>query len=55
MLRWLKENSVLLEKVEEMAEKELMGKIAVGEFVHRELLTFTDAVYEVIREAKKSA
>jgi len=55
MLRWLKENSIPLEKAKEMAAKELMGKIAVGEFVHRELLTFTDAVYEVIQEAKKSA
>ncbi len=55
MLRWFKKNSVPLKEAERMAEEELIGKIVVGEFVHRELPTFTDAVYEVIQEAKKSA
>ncbi|MFQ5758801.1 MAG: thiamine pyrophosphate-dependent enzyme [Candidatus Bathyarchaeia archaeon] len=55
MLRWFKENSVPLKKAKEMTEEELMGKIVVGEFVHREFPTFTDEVYEVIREAKESA
>ncbi|MFQ6064350.1 MAG: thiamine pyrophosphate-dependent enzyme [Candidatus Bathyarchaeia archaeon] len=55
MLRWFKENSVTLKEAEETAEEELMGKIVVGEFVHRQLPTLTDTVYDVIREAKKSA
>jgi len=55
MLRWFKENSVPLNKAERMAEEELVGKIVVGEFVQRKLPTFIDAVYEVIREAKKGA
>jgi 2-oxoglutarate ferredoxin oxidoreductase subunit beta len=55
MLRWFKENSVPLKEAEKMAEEELVGKIVVGEFVYRESPTFTDTVYEVIKEAKKSA
>jgi len=55
MLRWFKQNSVPIEKAEKMVEGELLGKVVVGEFVHRQLPTFTDAVYEVIQEAKKSA
>ena len=50
MLRWFKENSVALQE----AEKDLEEKIVVGEFVHRELPTFTDTLYETIKEAKKS-
>jgi len=55
MLRWLKENSVPLKEAEKMAEEELVGKIVVGEFIQRKRQTFTDAVYGVIREAKKGA
>ena len=55
MLRWFKENSVPLKKAEEMTEEELAGKIAVGEFVHRELPTFTDTVHEVLKEATENA
>jgi 2-oxoglutarate ferredoxin oxidoreductase subunit beta len=55
MLEWFKENSVPLKKVEKMAKEELTGKIVVGEFVHQQLPTFTDTVYEVIREAERSA
>ena len=55
MLRWLKENSVPLNKAEKMAEEELMGKIVIGEFIQRKRQTFTDAVYGVIWGAKKGA
>ena len=53
MLRWFKENSVALQEAEKMAERDLEGKIVVGEFVHQEFPTFIDTVYEIIREAKK--
>ena len=55
MLRWFKENSVTLQEAEKMAEKDLEGKIVVGEFVHREFPTFSETLYETIREAKKGA
>ncbi|UCE44562.1 MAG: 2-oxoacid:ferredoxin oxidoreductase subunit beta [Candidatus Bathyarchaeota archaeon] len=55
MLRWFKENSVSIEEAEKMAEDKLMRKIVVGEFIHREFPTFTDTVYEVMREARNSA
>jgi len=55
MLGWFKENSVPLETAKGMREEELEGKIVVGEFVHREVPTFTENVYAVIKEAKKSA
>ena len=55
MLRWFKKNSVPRKKAERMTEEELIGKIVVGEFVHQQYQTFTDAVYEVIQEAEKSA
>ena len=55
MLRWFKENSVSLEDAERMADEELRGKIVVGELVRREFSTFTDAIYDVIKEAKKGA
>jgi len=55
ILDWFKENSVLLEKAEKMTEKDLEGKIVVGEFVHREFPTFTRNVYAIMEEAKKSA
>lgn len=54
MLRWFKENSVPLKEAERMAEDKLVGKIVVGEFIHRESPTLTDAVNEVMKEAKKS-
>lgn len=53
MLTWFKENSVTLQEAEKMAEKDLEGKIVVGEIVHREFPTFTETLYETIMEAKK--
>jgi len=54
ILDWFKENSVLLEYARKMSEKDLEGKIVVGEFVHRELPTFTENVYGIMGEAKKN-
>jgi 2-oxoglutarate ferredoxin oxidoreductase subunit beta len=36
MLRWFRENSIPVTKAKEMGEKELLGKIVVGEFVNIE-------------------
>jgi len=55
MLRWLKENSVSVKQVEGIEEKELTGKIVVGEFVHRRSPTLTETVYAVVEEARKLA
>lgn len=53
MLTWLKENSISLEEAEKMTEKELVGKIVVGEFVRRRSPTLTENIQEVIRGATK--
>jgi len=55
MLDWFKENSVPLEQAKRMAEKDLEGKIVIGEFASRELPTFAENVYAVMKEAQKSA
>ena len=53
MLRWFQENSVLLEHVSKLSEKELVNKIVVGEYVSREVPTLTDNIYKTVEEAKK--
>ena len=55
MLRWFKENSVTLQEAEKMADRNLGGKIVVGEFVHREFPTIPETLYEIMKEAKKNA
>ncbi len=55
MLRWFKQNSVTLQDAEKMAEKDLEGKIVVGEFAHREFPTVPETLYEVMKEARRSA
>jgi len=55
MLRWFRENSVPLEEADRMAAEELAKKIVVGEYAYRKIPTFTEALYEIIREAEKSA
>ena len=54
LLRWFKENSVPLHEAEKMTEKDLVGKIVVGEFTRREFPTFSETVHEMVREAMKS-
>jgi len=53
MLRWFQENSVSLEQVSKLSEKELVNKIVVGEYVSREAPTLTDNIYKTVEEAKK--
>jgi 2-oxoglutarate ferredoxin oxidoreductase subunit beta len=53
MLTWFKESSVGLQEAEKMVEKDLEGKIVVGEFVQREFPTLTETLYKTIKEVKK--
>jgi len=55
MLHWFKDNSIPLEKTASMAEKELLNKIIVGEYVSREAPTLTDNIYKTLKEAQKAA
>lgn len=54
ILRWFKQNSVLLQQAKEMGDEDLEGKIVVGEFVRRKLPSFSKTLYKV-REVAKSA
>jgi 2-oxoglutarate ferredoxin oxidoreductase subunit beta len=54
MLKYFKENAVLVQQAETMSSEELEGKIVVGEFVSRKRSTLVEAVYAVIEEAKES-
>ena len=54
ILRWFKQNSVLLQQAKEMNDEDLEGKIVVGEFVRRKLPSFSKIIYKV-REVAKGA
>jgi 2-oxoglutarate ferredoxin oxidoreductase subunit beta len=54
MLKYFKENAVLVQQAEKMSLEELEGKIVVGEFVSSRRPTLVEAVYALIREAKES-
>lgn len=54
ILRWFKQNSVLLQQAKEMNDEDLEGKIVVGEFVRRKLPSFSKTIYKV-REVAKGA
>jgi 2-oxoglutarate ferredoxin oxidoreductase subunit beta len=57
ILRWFKQNSVLLQQAKEMNGEDLEGKIVVGEFVRRKLPSFSKTIYkmrEVAKGAKKN-
>ncbi len=43
------------QEAKKIAEKDLEGKIVVGEFVDRKFPTITETVYEIVKEAKKGA
>jgi 2-oxoglutarate ferredoxin oxidoreductase subunit beta len=55
MLRWFKNNSIPLEQASRMSDQELRGKIVTGEYIHREIPTLTDNIYNVVKEAQKLA
>ena len=52
IVRWFKQNSVLLQQAKKMDEEDLEGKIVVGEFVRRKLPSFTKTIYKVRGAAK---
>jgi 2-oxoglutarate ferredoxin oxidoreductase subunit beta len=53
MLKWFKENTISIEQAEKMSEKDLDGKIVVGEFAEKQRSTLTENVYKIIGEARK--
>ncbi len=53
ILRWFKKNSITLHESKKMAEKDLIDRILVGEFVRREFPTLTDNIQDVTKEAEK--
>jgi 2-oxoglutarate ferredoxin oxidoreductase subunit beta len=55
MLKYFKENAVRIEQAEKLSSEELESKIVIGEFVSRRRTTLVEAVYMMIKEAKKNA
>ncbi len=53
MLQWMKEQSVTIEEARGLSEKELKGKIVVGEFVARTIPPLTETIRAMLKEAKK--
>lgn len=53
MIKWFRENSIMLEQAERLKE-DSATKIIIGEFVWRDRPTLTENIYDVIREAQKS-
>jgi 2-oxoglutarate ferredoxin oxidoreductase subunit beta len=53
MLKWFKQNAVSIKSAEGMSEKDLNGKIVVGEFVQRKRPTLVKTIYQSIKEAQK--
>jgi len=51
-LKWIKERTVTKKKAEEMSEKELEGKIVVGDFVKKNLPTLEDKYVELEKKAQ---
>ncbi len=54
LLRWFREDSVPLRETEKMTEKDLEGKIVVGEFKRRTLPTFFETVHGAVKGGVKS-
>jgi 2-oxoglutarate ferredoxin oxidoreductase subunit beta len=54
LLRWFEANSVPLHEAARMVEKDLEGKIVVGEFARRDFPTFSQTVHKMVKEAMKS-
>jgi 2-oxoglutarate ferredoxin oxidoreductase subunit beta len=54
MLRYFKENAVLVQQAERMSSEELEGKMVVGEFVSKRRPTLVEAFYAMTKEAKEN-
>lgn len=55
MLKWLRQNSVPIQKAEQMREEELANKIVVGVFAQRKRVTLTETISNIIEEAQRIA
>ena len=55
MLKWFKEKAVSIVQAEKMSEKELEGRIVIGEFVEKKRPTIVETVYTMIKEAQVNA
>jgi 2-oxoglutarate ferredoxin oxidoreductase subunit beta len=55
MLKYFKENAVLVQQSEKMSPEEQERKIVVGEFVQRRRPTLVETVYAMTKEAKQNA
>ncbi|MEM3596984.1 MAG: thiamine pyrophosphate-dependent enzyme [Candidatus Bathyarchaeia archaeon] len=53
MLNWFREKAIHVEEAEKLSERELSGKIVVGEFIQRKKPTLIENIYKTIEEAKK--
>ncbi len=53
MMKWLKNESVTVDEARKLNEKELQGKIVVGDFVSKSVLTLTEMVQAMKKEAQK--
>lgn len=51
ILQWFKQNSVLLQEAKKIDDKDLEGKIVVGEFVSRKLQSFSTTIHDDRRVA----
>ncbi len=52
LLKYIKENSININKAKNMSEEELKGKIIVGEFVDREKSEFSEEIHKLIDKHK---
>jgi 2-oxoglutarate ferredoxin oxidoreductase subunit beta len=53
MLRWFKQNTVLIKQAEGLGEEDLTGQIVIGEFVRRQRPTLVETLHSTIEEAQK--
>jgi 2-oxoglutarate ferredoxin oxidoreductase subunit beta len=55
MLHWFRNSSVPLEQAQKIAQGDLVNKIVVGEYTHREAPTLTENIHRVLKEAGQAA
>lgn len=54
MIKWFKENSILVSDAEKMREEELEGKIVIGEFIQRNRPGFVECIHAALRGVRGS-
>lgn len=53
MLKWFKENAVMIEQAEKLTEEDSLQRIVVGEFVEKHRVTLVENIYKIIEEARR--